>query len=300
MNKTNNNMILLSDTGRDCITFMDGITGNVIRNIHVSANSGPHGITVCENGQFLCFSNQFDNCINIYDMINDRLGENIGTGATPCHIAKIKEKLYVSNADSDSISVIDMEEKNSIMVIPSGRMPHDVIEWKNCIIAAESGSDSIGMIDSSNDEYVQRIDLKCSPIHICRLPGKNMIAAACTEYGIEVKGYICIIDMVSLNLIEKIRVGNCLTDIVSDKEGNYVYVSDGGKGSVYKVDMSTGLVVSDIFLSGYLSSLSFDEHTEKLIVTEGMKDRIYVIDGEKGIVERIINTGRDISHTAFI
>ena len=68
MNKTTNNMIVLSDTGKDRITILDGDSGNVIKNIYVPANSGPHGITVCENGQFLCFSNQYDNCINIYDI----------------------------------------------------------------------------------------------------------------------------------------------------------------------------------------------------------------------------------------
>ncbi|MBE6020914.1 MAG: YncE family protein [Clostridiales bacterium] len=296
MNINKNKNMLLSDTGKDRITIMDTENGSVIKNIYTSANGGPHGITVCENGQFLCFSNTYGNNVQMYDIKNEKLDKEIYTGASPCHIIGYGEKMYVTNSDSDSISVIDIKEKNGIMVISSGRMPHDIIPWKDSALIAESGSDSMGIINTSEDEYCERVDLKCSPVHMCIIPGENIIAAACTEYGIEVKGYICLLDADSMKLLERIRIGNCITDIAADPDGKHVYVADAGNKSIYKVNIISGLPVKDMLLSGFVSSISFSEGTDKLMAADSINDLVYIIDKEKWDVERIVRSGKDISH----
>ncbi|MBR6700206.1 MAG: beta-propeller fold lactonase family protein [Firmicutes bacterium] len=300
MNINKNEHMLISDTGRDRITVMDIRTGSVVKNIYTFANSGPHGITVCENGQFLCFSNTFGNSVQIYDIKKDVLEKEICTGATPCHITGSGKKIYISNSDSDSVSVVDINEKSGMMVIPSGRMPHDVISLKDHVLIAESGSDSIGYINTEDDEYFERINLKCSPVHMCIIPGGKIIAAACTEYGMEVKGYICLLDADEMKLLERIRIGNCITDIAADPDGKHVYVTDAGNRSLYKVNIISGLPVKDMLLSGFVSSVYYDVKTNKLLVTDSMNDFIYIIDKEKWNVERTVRSGKDISHIVSI
>ena len=296
MGNSEKNMIVLSNTGKDCVLLLDGRSWDTIRNVNTSASSGPHGITVCENRQFLYFSNLYSNCISLFNISEGCVEDSAATGATPCHIAETGSMLYVSNFDSDSVSVIDSGEMAGIVNIPSGRMPHDVAVWGGAVIVAESGAESIGIIDGKNCEYADRVVLKCAPVHICRIPGKNIFAAACTEYGIEVKGYICVIDVKNPGLEERIRVGNCLTDIEADDDGVHVYVTDGGKGSIYKVNISSGLVVGNVFLSGFPSSVTSDYENSRLFVVDQMNDLIYVLRKDTMAVERIICKGRDVSH----
>lgn len=238
MDRGKNKFILLSDTGNDCLLIFDGKTGKFQRKIAIgnTGERGPHGMTVCGDGRFVCFSNSFGSSISLFDAESMDEIQNIGTGATPCHIAEKDKKLYISNFDSDSISVVDEEEQAAVISIGTGRMPHGLCCWGNRIFVAESGSDSVGVIETGTDFYAQRINLNCAPVHMDIVNGSDLLAAACTDYGIDVRGCICIIDMKSGKVEERIRMGHCLTDIVSDDGGKYVYVSDGGSGCVYKVN----------------------------------------------------------------
>lgn len=293
MENCDKNKIVFSGTGENSLSASGIESPETRKNVIISAVGGLHGITVCESRQFLYFSDMYGNCAGSFNIFEGRV-ETASAGAGPCHIAENGGRLFVSNSDSDSISVIDAAEMRGIISIPSGRMPHDMAVWKSNVIAAESGSESIGIIDGTNCEYVDCISLKCAPAHICRIPGRDIFAAACTEYGLEVKGYICLINMRSRGLEERIRVGNCLTDIAADDDGTHVYVTDGGRGSIYKVNILNGLVVENLFLSGFPVSVS--EGSGRLMVVDGENSLIYVLRKDTFTVEKILRGRDDIAH----
>lgn len=300
MEKSKKSRIILSNTGSDCLHILNSGNGDILQTIYMSANSGPHGITVCQNRQFLYFANSYSGNISVMEADSGQLLDSIGAGATPCHIAEEGDRLYVSNFDSDSITIIDKQEKMGIACVPAGRMPHDILCCQNRIAVAESGSDSIGILEGNTGEYIGRIPLRCAPVHVTKLGEEGSIAAACTAYGMEVKGYICVVEPDAQLLLERIRIGNCLTDIAADPDGIHVYVTDGGKGCVYKVNLKSGLVVENLYLSGFPASITLDQTASRLYVTDTLKDVIYVIKKGRMRLEHILPAGRETSHVVYL
>ncbi|MDO4482325.1 MAG: hypothetical protein Q4C14_06320 [Bacillota bacterium] len=300
MDNSEKNIVVFSGIGDSSLSALDLRNPETIKKVNISAAGGLHGITVCENRQFLYFADMYGNRVGSYNIYEGRAGENTSAGAAPCHIAVRGGLLYVSNSDSDSISVIDSEDMSAVISIPSGRMPHDMAVWNSSVLAAESGPDSIGIIDGVNCEYGERIQVKCSPAHICRIPGKDIFAAACTEYGLEIKGYICLINMERPGLEERIRVGHCLTDIEADEDGVHVFVTDGGRGSIYKVNILNGLVVGNLNLSGFPVSVSAGCGNGRITVVDGENRLIYILRKDTFTVEKIVRGRGETAHLLCI
>jgi YVTN family beta-propeller protein len=262
--------IVLCNTGSDSLNKID--TENLkTQNIVLSVGEspfGPHGLSLYKNK--ILVANNYNNSISVIDFNNFVEENNLYVGAHPNDIVAHNDIAYVSCGESDSLIIYDLINERINFEVPTGRFPHNItlLEEKNIIFISNMGDDSITVIDYINNKEIKKIKVESTPIKINISKNKKYLYVCMSYLGHDKKGSIGIIDLKTLNLINKINVGYSPVDLF--EENNYLYVSNLSDGSISVVNlnefreetrisiggMPRGIVKSNdnIFVGDYLNS----------------------------------------------
>lgn len=231
--------IILCNTGSDSLSRID--TYNLkVENLYLSNGDnpfGPHGLALYDDN--IIVANNYNNTISMIDLERFEETKNLYIGAHPNDISIKNNTLYVTCGEADSVIAYDLVNERVNFEIPTGRFPHDIILFKekNMIFVSNMGENSISVIEVENNKEVQRIVAENTPLKIIISNDRQYLYVCMSYLGYDQDGYIGIISLDNLELIEKIKVGYSPVDLIEDN--GYLYVSNLCGGSISVVNLYT-------------------------------------------------------------
>ncbi len=289
--------IILCNTGSDSLSRID--TYNLkVENLYLSNGDnpfGPHGLALYDDN--IIVANNYNNSISIINLADFKEFKNLYIGAHPNDLSIKENTLYVTCGEADSVIAYDLVNERVNFEIPTGRFPHDIILFKekNMLFVSNMGDNSISVIEAENNKEIQRIVVESTPLKIIVSNDRQHLYVCMSYLGYDQDGYVGIISLDNLELIEKIEVGYSPVDLIEDN--GYLYISNLCGGSISIVNLDT-------------------LKEERKINTGGMprgilkiNDIIYSGDYQNGIVNVInlkekkikaITVGREPNAMAFI
>lgn len=229
--------IVLCSTGSDSLNKIN--TENLkTQSIVLSIGEnpfGPHGLSLYKDK--ILVANNYNNSISLIDYKSFKEENNLYIGAHPNDIVACNGIAYVSCGESDSLIAYDLTNERIDFEIPTGRFPHNVelLKEENMLFVSNMGDDSISVIDFINNKEIKRIKVESTPIKINVSKDRRYLYVCMSYLGHDKNGSIGIIELSTLELIYKIKVGFSPVDLFED--GNNLYVSNLCDGSISVVNL---------------------------------------------------------------
>ena len=242
--------IVLCNTGSDSLNKIN--TENLKnQSIFLSAGEspfGPHGLSLYKDK--ILVANNYNNSISLVNYKSFKEENNIYIGAHPNDIVAHDDIAYVSCGESNSLIIYDMINDRVNFEVPTGRFPHNIVllEEENLIFISNMGDDSISVIDYINNKEIKRIKVENTPTKINISKNKKCLYVCMSYLGYDRKGSIGIIDLKTLELINKVKVGLSPIDLFEDD--NYLYVSNLCDGSISIVNLKDLKEENKIIIGG--------------------------------------------------
>lgn len=200
-----------------------------------NSSIGPHGICVYKDK--LLIANSYSNSLSIIDLEQEKEVENYFIGMHCNGVEVFEDNAYVICGELNSIMVFSLIKNKIIEQIPCESFPHSISidKSKGLIAVSNMHSDSITLVDCKNRESTTNIKVSAYPTKTMFDESGQYILVCESSMGVKSNGTISIIEVKSLNLLGRVKVGNSPVDIDCNK--NYCYVSNFGDGSVSIVDI---------------------------------------------------------------
>ncbi|MDO5515905.1 MAG: YncE family protein [Clostridium sp.] len=289
--------IVVCNTGSDSLSRIN--TYNLkVENLYLSNGDtpfGPHGLALYKNN--IITANNYNNSISIIDSESFKEVKNLYIGAHPNDISINDETVYVTCGESDSLIAYDLISEGIDFEIPTGRFPHDIILYKekNILFVSNMGDDSISVVEIEKNREIKKIIVENTPLKITVSNNRKYLYVCMSYLGYDQDGYVGIISLDSLQLVDKIKVGYSPVDLF--EENGYLYISNLCGGSISVVNLAVMREENRIETGGM---------PRGIIKVENM---IYSGDYQNGIVNIIdlkenkikaITVGREPNAMAFI
>ena len=201
--------IVLCNTGSDSLNKIN--TENLKnQSIFLSAGEspfGPHGLSLYKDK--ILVANNYNNSISLVNYKSFKEENNLYIGAHPNDIVAHDDIAYVSCGESNSLIIYDMINDRVNFEVPTGRFPHNIVllEEENLIFISNMGDDSISVIDYINNKEIKRIKVENTPTKINISRNKKYLYVCMSYLGYDIKGSVGIIELKTLELINKVKVG---------------------------------------------------------------------------------------------
>lgn len=268
--------IILCNTGSDSLKKIN-TESLKIESLTLSVGEspfGPHGLSLYK-GKILV-ANNYNNSISLVNYSNFKEEDNVYVGAHPNDIIAYDDVVYVLCGESNSLIIYDLINERINFEIPTGRFPHNIIllKEKNLLFISNMVDDSISVIDYMNNKEIKRIKVESMPIKMI-VSENNAYLYVCMSYlGQDTNGSIGIIELKTLELIDKIAVGHCPVDLF--QEGNYLYVSNLCDGTVSIINLSELKEIDKFEIGGMPKGIV--KVNENLFVGDYLNGLLKVID----------------------
>jgi len=229
--------IILCNTGSDSLNKIN--TENLEnQSLFLSAGEnpfGPHGLSLYKDK--ILVANNYNNSISLIDYKSFKEENNLYIGAHPNDIVAHDDMVYVSCGESNSLIIYDLINERVNFEVPTGKFPHNITlsEEKKLIFISNMGDDTISVIDYINNKEIKRIKVENTPIKMNISKNKEYLYVCMSYLGHDKKGSIGIIELKTLELINKVEVGLSPVDLF--EEDNYLYVSNLCDGTISIVNL---------------------------------------------------------------
>lgn len=267
--------IIVCNTGSDSLNKINTENFNN-QSIILSADEspfGPHGLSLYKDK--ILVANNYNNSISIINYNTFKEENNIYIGAHPNDIVAHNDIAYVSCGESNSLIIYDMINERVDFEVPTGRFPHnmELLEEENLLFISNMGDDSISVIDYINNKEIKRIKVDNTPTKINISKNKKYLYVCISYLGYDRKGSIWVIELKTLELINKIQVGLSPIDLFEDD--NKLYVSNLCDGSISIVNLKDLKEENKIIIGGMPRGIV------------KVKENIFVVDYLNGILNII-------------
>ncbi|HZK00074.1 MAG TPA: YncE family protein, partial [Tissierellaceae bacterium] len=164
------NKIIVTNYGENTISIIDKGNLSYINTIDLKAIiPARKGITraILEDKQTLLVLDSDNDSLYRIDLNKRELLKQLNLGRCPFRIKSYKDRIFVTNLDSNSLSIIDKDEFSIIENIYLGEKPTDLAidEDSGKLFITNLNSYSISIVDYENDEVAQ-IKLPYMPFRV--------------------------------------------------------------------------------------------------------------------------------------
>jgi len=277
--------IIVCNTGSDSLNKIN--TQNFkSESIILSAEEsplGPHGLSLYRDK--ILIANNYNNSISLINYVNFKEESNLYIGAHPNDIVAFDDIAYVSCGESNSVIIYDLINERINFEVPTGRFPHNIAldEEKHLIFISNMGEDNISVIDYINNKEIKRIKVDKTPIKINISKNKKYLYVCMSHLGYDKKGDVGIIELKTLELINKIQVGLSPVDLY--EEDDNLYVSNLCDGSISIVNLKELKEKNKITIGGMPRGIVKDK--ENIFVGDYLNGTLNVINIENKKVKAI-------------
>lgn len=277
--------IIVCNTGSDSLNKIN--TQNFKNeSIILSADEsplGPHGLSLYKDK--ILVANNYNNSISLINYKNFKEESNLYIGAHPNDIVAHDGIAYVSCGESNSVIIYDLINERVNFEVPTGRFPHNIAleEERHLIFVSNMGEDNISVIDYINNKEIKRIKVEKTPIKINISKNKKYLYVCMSYLGYDKVGDIGIIELKTLELINKIKVGMSPVDL--HEENDYLYVSNLCDGSISIVNLKELKEEKRITIGGMPRGIVKDK--ENIFVGDYLNGILNVINIENKKIKAI-------------
>ena len=247
---TLSNQIYIANKEIGSVSVIDGMTGNITREI--SVGDSPTSIAVNPNTNKIYLTNTASNTISVINGTDNLWIKDIHSGDSPTSIAvnPTTNKIYVANSFSDSIWVINGSNDEQI--------------------TNEHGDISEVKVEAPYNLYVN--------------PNTNQI------YAINLDSNIFVINGTSNKIDGNLTNANIPNLVAFNPNSNLIYTVNNQSNSVIVTDNTINKAVMSIVLGDSpngINGISVNPMTNFIYVQS--VDKLFIIDGQTNVIRQVIN-----------
>lgn len=229
------------------LSVIDTIKGELVASVYTGKRC--HSVALSNDERHLWVVNIGDNNISVLDVKTLRILGTIPVGNMPGHVRFRKDGryAYVTLQGEDSVGVVEVGSHRVIAKIPAGKTPHFLIPSPDgrYMWGGGTGADDIYVIDVATNQRVAKLKVGTKPQHIA-FGFKGMVGPLAYVVTQAQNDVVVVKAHGSLNIIERIPVGNAPSGIGADRTGTRLYVSNQLDNSVSVIDTGTSRVIATI------------------------------------------------------
>jgi len=285
-----NDTLIISNFSDDSISVIDLVGGSEIQKIKLcysgqsslSSQFGPHHIALDKERKHLYVPNSWHNSVSVLDLVNEKIIDTIFVGSCPSQVVLCHKynHIYVANTDSNSVSILNMDTLKLIIQIPTGEMPHGMAMTKDQerVFVGNYGSREITEISTKTNEKVRNHKVNCNPWHLRIDDSGELLFAVNYSDQFNRKGKIVIYETKTLKEIQKINIGKMPVESISDKNNEYLYITDSDVDCVHIYDLKKSIYSGMIKVSSTPHGIELDNEKGRLFVTSIQENVVDVIN----------------------
>ena len=209
---------------------------------------GPHGI--CSWGSDLIIANSFGNSISKIDIVEGAEVGNYYIGSHCNDVDTFCNEAYVACGESNTITIFDLISNKIVEEIPSGNHPHSIIvNKKNAFVATTNmESDSITLLNCLNKDFIKEIKVGPYPTKAVFSKDGKYLYVCESNLGSDKRGSIGIVSLSNFSIIDRIYAGKSPVDMFYDC--GVCYVSNFNEGTVSIIYLEDKEEVKKIDIGG--------------------------------------------------
>lgn len=239
---------------------------------------GPCGLDF--KNEKVIVANRYNNSISIVDINLQKEINNYYIGGAPVDLKVNGDTAYVVCGESNFLVGYNMDKEKIDFEVKVGENPQSlyVDAIRNLAYVSNLEENTLSIIDLNKNDVQVKVNLGENPTKIIPSHKKDVLYICESYLGKDKRGKVAVYSIEKNRVLERFEVGIAPSDIY--EEGNLLYISNLGEGSISVVDKSTLKEVWKIAIGGMPISLIKE------------KEMLYVLDNERGILKGIDAMGK--------
>jgi YVTN family beta-propeller protein len=251
------NLIYAANAGSNTVSVIDGATNRVVSNITVGLKPTDVATDTVEEGlDSIVFVVNADS--DNLSVINGRVNKvisNISVGDEPGSVIlnPMTNRLYVTNAESNTVSVIDyflsgnqefLTDRIANISVGSYPVNLELDRDSNRLYVTNSHSNTVSVIDGSTNKVIDNIPVGVTPYSVVFDKKSGSLYVA--NYG---SNTVSMIDASTRNVTSNITVGRYPVNVALNPATDIVYVSNLGPRTLSEITNSSLMAGVDFNIS---------------------------------------------------
>jgi YVTN family beta-propeller protein len=283
--------VIIANMGDDSLSVIDSLENREVQRISLKRGAGPCSLVQATTESCILVIQSHDNSLVCYNLSQMEVENSVLVGSNPNFAAVdvMKNRLYVSNADSDSISILDVREFKLIGQITVGSMPQGIdIHPSSMIMAvANMNSHAIWILDNSEYNVIKKIRVEGYPSELKFSKCGSYLYTTCFSLDQHRDGRVVIINLKDYTMKQEILVGCIPLKLIETQDGRFLMVTSTGKGCLDVIDMQSKNVVKRIETGGMAHSVALGKYEKYAYITNIDEGTVAIIDWKSG--KKIVN-----------
>jgi YVTN family beta-propeller protein len=244
-------------------------------------------------------TNQEANTVDVIDLKKREKISEIFVGKKPAgiFIDKSTKTFFTSNPGSNNISMFKLNSSKHNF-LNSGKSPMSIQldHKKNLLFVSNWFENQISIIDINKNKILSKINVGKSPAGIYLSNNSQLFIAVKGE------NIVTVVDIASQKKIKDIMVGKAPYGIFSNKNTNFLFVTNVQSNSVTVIDKISLSVRANINVGSWPYQIAFEKKKKILFVTNQRDNSISIINLKKFDVTKTLEDvceypeGIDISY----
>lgn len=208
----------------------------LLKSNSMNGRVGPHG--VCVNNDKLIIANNYSDSISILNISNEIEENNYYIGIHCNDVVVFENNAYIICGDLNNLVVFDLISNKITEEIPCGSLPHSIClnKEKKLLLVSNMEDDSITLIDCVNNENIKSIRVGAYPTK-AQFTVDGQYSLVCeSNIGSDYKGSIAIMSLKNYRVVNRITAGNSPIDMCCNE--SFCFVSNFGDGTVSIIDIN--------------------------------------------------------------
>ncbi len=187
-------------------------------------------------------------------------------------VSQLKDKVfYIITCKSKNIHVMQSDKSSPEYALSMPSIPIDLKSYKNFLLVTAYNLYELNVISIADEAVIKTFEFDSQPeqIVIDRKSQKAYITTPSTSS-------IYIIDLVSMNLKQKIQVNGWCSKLYVTSDGTKLIYVDKNTNDVWSVEINNDYAIKEIGIFPNISAIAYSEN--KIYLASRTKNRIAIID----------------------
>ena len=187
-------------------------------------------------------------------------------------VEQLKNKdFYIITCKSKNIHVVPSDKSSPEYALSMPSIPIDLKGYKNFLLITAYDLNELNVISLADEEVIKTFEFDSQPDEIL-LDNKNQKAYVTTP----ATSSIYVIDLVKMNLKQKIQVNGMCTRLVLSPDSSKIIYVDKKTNDVWAVELDNDYTIKEVGIFPNISSIAYAQN--KIYLASRTKNRVAVID----------------------
>lgn len=208
----------------------------VLKANNMNNRVGPHGVCIYKDK--LIVANNYTHSISIISLLEEAEESSHYIGVHCNDVVVFRDNAYIICGDINSLIVFDLIQNRILEEIPCGSLPHSIHlnKEKKLLLVSNMYDDSITLIDCKDNGTIKNIRVGAYPTKaVITVDGQHALICE-SNIGSDFRGSLAVLSLKNYKVINRMTVGNAPVDMYCDEK--LCLVSNFGDGTVSCIDIN--------------------------------------------------------------